>query len=144
MMQTSKAGILTVSRATRAFTLIEVLVALAIASIGLLSLLRLHLASMATAQAAAIETAAVFVAQEKTTEASTAGYPPLASRSGITERNGMTFEWTTSVTEAHPQIAPGRTLSGVREIRTRVSWPHGSGQKEVQMTTYAAESRFVE
>jgi type II secretion system protein I len=142
MMPTSKAGTLTVSRGTRAFTLIEVLVALALAAIGLLALLRLQLASLATAQLAAAETVAVFVAQERIAEASTTGYPPLGSRSGLVERNGTTFEWITHVTDVRPQIAPGRTQSGLREIRTTVFWSYGSGQKEVQTTTYAAESRF--
>ncbi len=142
MMQTSKAGILRASRETRAFTLLEVLVALAIAAIGLLALLRLHLTGLATAQLAATQSAAVFVAQEKTAEAGGAGYPPLGSRSGIIERNGTTFEWITRVTEARPQLAPGRILSGLREIRTTVSWAYGSGQKEVEMKTCVAESRF--
>ena len=118
--------------------------ALAIAGIGLLALLRLHLTGLATAQRAAVQTDATFVAQEKTAETSAAGYPPLGSRSGAVERNGTTFEWITNVTEARPQIAPGRTLSGLREIRTTVSWPQGSGRKEVGMTTCTAESRLVE
>jgi type II secretion system protein I len=144
MMQTSKAGILTIDRRARAFTLIEVLVALAIASIGLLGLLRLHVIGLNTAQAAATRTAAVFLAQEKNAEVSTAGFPQLETRSGAVERNGVSFEWTTTVTEARPQVAAGRTLSGLRQIRTSVSWPEGSGNKDIQMTTYAVESRFSE
>ncbi len=140
--RTSRAGTLTASRPTRAFTLIEVLAALAIASIGLLGLLRLHLMSMATAQTASTQTTAVFLAQEKNAEAAAVGYPPLGKRSGEAERNGINFAWTTSVTEARPQIAAGRTLSGLRQIQTTVSWPQGSGHKEIQMTTYAVESRL--
>jgi prepilin-type N-terminal cleavage/methylation domain-containing protein len=137
MTQTSKAGILRISRRTRAFTLIEVLVALAIASIGLL-----HLVSLATAQAAALETSAVFVAQEKNAEAAAAGYPQLGTRSGVADRNGISLEWTTSVTEVHPQVAAGRPLSGLRQVQTTVSWSQGSGRKEVQMTTCVAENRL--
>lgn len=144
MMQTSKAGILTVDRGSRAFTLIEVLVALAIASIGLLGLLRLHLIGLTTAQAAATQTAAVFLAQEKNAEACAAGFPQLGSHSGTAERDGVSFEWTTNIAEARPQVAVGRTLSGLREIRTTVSWSQGSGRKDMQMTTYAAESHFSE
>ncbi len=118
--------------------------ALAVAAIGLLALLRLHLTGLATAQLAAVETEATFIAQEKMAEASAVGYPPLGSRSGTVERNGTAFEWRTDVTETHPQIAPGRTLSGLREIRTKVFWTQGSGRKEVCMTTCAAENRLVE
>ena len=142
MMQTLKAGTLTSDRRPRAFTLIEVMAALAIASIGLLGLLRLHLIGLATTQAAATQTAAVFLAQEKNAEAGAAGFPQLGSHSGSAERSGVLLEWTTSVTEARPQVAAGQTLSGLREIRTTVSWPQGSGRKDIQMTTYAAESRF--
>jgi type II secretion system protein I len=144
MTQTSRAGTLKTSREAVAFTLVEVLAALAIAAIGLLALLRLHLAGLASVELARAETAAVFIAQEKMAEASAGRYPSLVSQSGVMERDGTTFEWTASVTEARPQVAPGRTASGLREIRTTVSWPHGSGHKEIQMSTYAAESQFVE
>jgi prepilin-type N-terminal cleavage/methylation domain-containing protein len=143
-MQTSRAGILIVDRATKAFTLIEVLAALAIASIGLLGLLRLNLVGLATARAAAAQTAAVFLAQEKNAEAAAVGFPPLGSHSGSVEREGISFDWTTNVTEARVQLTGGRPLPGLRQIQTTISWPQGTGRKDVQMTTYAAESRFVE
>ena len=72
-MPTLKAGISIVDRRARAFTLIEVLVALAIASIGLLGLMRLHLIGLNTAQAAAAQAAAVSVAQEKNAETCAGG-----------------------------------------------------------------------
>jgi type II secretion system protein I len=125
-----------------AFTLIEVLTALAIAAIGLLGLARLHLMGLNTARAVQTRTAAIFLAQEKITDACAGGYPRLGTQSGVDERDGTQFEWTTSIEETHPQLTAGRNVQGLREVRTTISWPQGSGYKEVRMTTSVAESRF--
>jgi len=79
----------------KAFTFLEVLIALAIASIALLGLLRLHLLSLATADAAQATTQAVFVAQARIAEASTEGFPRQGTTSGTVERNGQLYTWKT-------------------------------------------------
>ena len=70
------------ARKPRAFTLIESVVALAVASIALLALLRLQLVAMSTADKAQGLTQAVLVAQGKMAEALSAGYPPVGATSG--------------------------------------------------------------
>lgn len=129
---------------SKAFTFIEVLVALAIASIGILGLLRLHLLSMATADAAQATSQAVFVAQEQIAEASAGGYPEHGTDSGTVERNGRQFTWRTEVTDV---TRPGHgefTLNGVREISATVTWRQTSGEKTVKMTTLVADPRIHE
>jgi type II secretion system protein I len=147
MTRISKAGTSMTNRNSRAFTFIEVLVALAIASIALLGLLRLQVIGLATAQTAAAETDAVFLAQEKIAEVCAVGFPKVGTDAGAVERNGVRFEWTTrvadcrsSATNANRQLIP----SGLREVNAEVSWQRGSGHKSIQMATYAAESRFNE
>jgi len=127
-----------------AFTFIEVLVALAIAATALLGLLRLHLLSMAAADAAQATTEAVFLAQEKMAEASARGYPEQGTDSGTTEQNGHRFAWRIEVTDTSVQNVRDLTLRGLRQIRTFVTWQHGAGQKNVQMTTYVADDRIHE
>lgn len=127
-----------------AFTFIEVLVALAIAAIGLLGLLRLHLISITSADAAQAMTQAVFVAQEKMAEISTHGYPEQGTKTGTTEQNGQRFAWRVEVTDARGQNIRNLTLRGLRQVQAFVTWQHGSGQKNVQMTTYVADSRIHE
>ncbi len=127
-----------------AFTFIEVLVALAIAAIGLLGLLRLNLLSMASADAAQAMTQAVFVAQEQMAEISTGGYPEQGTKTGTAERNGQRFTWRVEVTDARGQNLRNLTLKGLRQVQAFVTWQHGGGQKNVQMTTYVADSRIHE
>ncbi len=129
---------------SKAFTFIEVLVALAIASIGILGLLRLHLLSMATADAAQATSQAVFVAQEQIAEASAGGYPEHGTDSGTVERNGRQFTWRTEVTDVTRPRHGEFTLNGVREISATVTWRQTSGEKTVKMTTLVADPRIHE
>ncbi|MBN1361750.1 MAG: type II secretion system protein [Sedimentisphaerales bacterium] len=128
----------------KAFTFIEVLVALAVAAIGLLSLLRLHLSSMATADVAQAQTQAVFLAQEKLAELSAPDYPQRGTDSGVVERNGLRLAWTTEITDAHSRATGGWPLRGLRQVRCTVAWQQGASRKTVQMDTYIADSRTNE
>ena len=127
-----------------AFTLIEVLVALAVAAIGLLGLLRLHLTSLTSIDAAQAMTQAVFIAQEKMAETSAGGYPQRGAKTGTTERNGQRFAWRVEVTEARTPSARNVALKGLRQVQTFVTWQHGPGQKNIEMTTYVADPRIHE
>lgn len=129
---------------SKAFTFIEVLVALAVASVGILGLLRLHLLSMTTADAAQATSQAVFVAQERIAEASIGGFPERGTDSGTIERNGRQFSWRTEVKDI---TRPGHgdfTLHGVREISAIVTWQQTSIEKTVKMTTLVADPRIHE
>ena len=126
---------------TKGFTFIEVLVALAIASIALVGLLTLHLLSMATADAARELTQAVFVAQEQLAIASAPDYPRQGVSSGTVERNALELAWKTEITNATAADVRNLALKGLRQIRTTVTWQHGSDRKSTEMTTYVADSR---
>lgn len=127
-----------------AFTFIEVLIALAIAAIAVLGLLRLHLINIATADAAQAMAQAVFVAQEKIAEVSAPGYPPQGTESGSVQRNGLNFTWQTEITNVGAQDMGGLVLKDLRRIRTLVTWQEGTNPKKLQMTTYRANSRINE
>ena len=130
----------------RAFTLIEVMAALAIVSTALLALLRLHLVSVRTADKAQITTQAVFLAQEKMAEALSVGYPPIGTKTGTAEIDGCSFTWRTKVTEAGPPQQPRSSLrlDHLRRLSVDVTWQTGPGGKRVELTTYAAESKIRE
>jgi type II secretion system protein I len=127
-----------------AFTFIEVLVALAIASIALLGLLRLHLLSMRTADAAQAKTQAVFLAQAKLAEASAPDYPRQGTDSGVVEADGLKLNWTTEITDAGSRAASGLPLQGLRQVRSTVTWQNGADSKSVQMDTYVADTKTHE
>ena len=128
----------------KGFTFIEVMVALAVASIGLLGLLKLHLVSMATADAAAAQTAAVFLAQEKLAEVSAADAPSQAVGSGLLERNGLNLAWQTDIAPVGSSSTATLGLRGLRRVRSTVTWQQGRDRKSVQMTTYVADTKIDE
>ena len=127
-----------------AFTFIEVLVALAIAAIALLGLLRLHLFSMASADVAQATTEAVFLAEEKLAEASAGGYPQRGTKSGTVEQNGRRYAWQVDVTDARLPNLHDLTLNGLHQVQALVTWEYRGSRKRVQMTTYVADSRIHE
>lgn len=128
----------------RGFTFIEVLVALAVASIAMLGLLGLHLTSLRTADAAQARTEAVFLAQAKLAEASASDYPRQGADAGTVERNGLRLSWQTEVSDAGPPAAGGLALRGLRRVRSTVTWQQGADRKSMQMETYLADSRLDE
>lgn len=155
-MLTSKAGTLMSERATgskagwttnggkrsRAFTFVEVIVALAIASISLLTLLKLHLLSIKAVDRAQITTQAVLLANEKIAETLAAGYPDQASKSGTVEKNGLTLNWRAEVADLQlPQLDDLR-ITGLRRVVVDVNWRRGTTGRQLQMSTYIADGKL--
>jgi type II secretion system protein I len=128
----------------KAFTFLEVLIALAIASIALLGLLRLHLLSLATADAAQATTQAVFVAQARIAEASAEGFPRQGTTSGTVDRNGQLYTWKTEVRGIAGPGSSRLPQDGLREVSTAVTWKQASDEKTMTMTTYVADTRIHE
>ena len=130
----------------KGFTLIEVVAALAIVSIALLGLLKLHLLSINAADKAQVTTQAVFLAQEKMAEVLSAGYPPIGFRSGTVETEDSRFAWRTEVVDA-PALQARRSPGGsarMRKLSVEVTWERGPGEKCVRLTTYVAENSIRE
>ena len=75
--------------ARRAFTLVEVIIALAIVSIALLGLIKMHLISIRMIDSAQISAQAVLLAQEKIDEILANGYPDQGSDSGSVQKNAL-------------------------------------------------------
>jgi type II secretion system protein I len=125
-----------------AFTLAEVLVALAIVSISLLTLLKLHIISIRLADTAEITSQAALVADEKMTEILATGYPQVGSNSGTVERNNLRFEWRSEVTDLQlPQ--PGEVaVGGLRKVSIDVGWKNGPGKKHLETSTYIADRKL--
>jgi len=134
------------SSIAKGFTLIEVVVALAIVSIALLGLLKLHLISIQTADSAQVMSQAVLLAQQKMTEALCHGYPQAGTRAGVAEADGSQFTWRTEVTDARALRARQLDLNlrGLRQLLVEVAWQRGSGEKHLQMTTYVADNGLHE
>jgi len=126
----------------RAFTFVEVVVALAIVSISLLALLRLHLISITMVDKAQITSQAVLLANEKIAETVAAGYPKEGTNSGTMEKNGLTLNWQTEVTNLRlPQLEKVR-ITGLRKILVDITWKQGLNRKQLQTSTYVADRKL--
>lgn len=145
---TSKAGIsrtegrCCVIAGPGAFTLIEVIAALAIVSIALLGLLQLHLVSVAISDTARTTALAVLVAQEKAAEAACGGWPAVGAKSGTARMDGSEFNWRTDVTQLDSLASCGLGRSALRQLSVNVTWRDGARPRTVQMTTYLADHRI--
>lgn len=86
------------NRAERGFTLIEIMVALAVFSLAVLALVRLEGATVRGAGLIDETTAAQMVARNVALDALTEAQPPAPGRSNGTEVNGgRTWQWTRQV-----------------------------------------------
>ena len=132
------------TKATRkgAFTFIEVLVALAIVSISLLALLRLHIISISMTDTAEITSQAVFLANEKIAETLALGYPEEGTNTGSVEKKALYLHWRTEVTDLQPSQLGELDIDGLRRIFVDVSWKQGIRRKHLQMSTYVADRKL--
>ena len=126
----------------RAFTFIEVVVALAIVSISMLTLLRLHIISINMVDKAQITSQAVFLADEKIAETLAAGYPEEGTNSGTVEKNGLTLNWQTKVTNLRLAQLDEVDITGLRKVHVDVSWKQGVNPKHLRMSTYVADRKL--
>lgn len=130
------------TRQCQAFTFVEVIVALAIVSISLLGLIRLHLISIRMVEAAEVTSQAVLLAEEKIAETLALGYPKEGTKSGTVEKNALCLRWRTEVTDLQSRRLAEADITGLRRIWVDVGWKQGAGYKNLQMSTYVADRRL--
>ena len=129
-------------RLLTAFTFVEVIAALAIVSISLLALIKLHVVSISMADTAEITSQAVFLADEKIAETLALGYPKEGTYSGTVEKNALLMHWQTEVTELQLPQLDEVDITGLRRVFVDVSWEQGISRKHLQMSTYVADRKL--
>jgi len=107
-----------------AFTLIEIITALAILAIGLLSILALFPVGFHASKRAADFTQVTLFAQEKMEEVKMKGFAAAVSESGV--------GWNTDVA-----IVPG--YSNLKEITVTVTWTERGQTRQEEFKTYIAD-----
>jgi len=122
------------------FTLVEVLVALAIVSIAMTALLKLNLVSIRTADAASLLSRASVLANQRIEESLAFGYPDKKVESGQVEEKGLTLNWKRMVTDCSVAVG-GADVTGLREILVDVHWRQGKSAGAVRMSTYVADRK---
>ncbi len=127
---------------TRAFTFVEVIIALAIVSISLLGLIRLHIININMTESAEITSQATLLAQEKIAETFAAGYPKQGSNRGTVQKNALCFNWQTEVTDLHLPQLDQADIFGLRKVSVDINWKQGIRQKHLRMSTYIADRKL--
>ncbi|MBX3326666.1 MAG: prepilin-type N-terminal cleavage/methylation domain-containing protein [Nitrospira sp.] len=131
----------------RGFTLLEVLLAIALLAIALPVLLGLRNFDLDLQSRAAELTAATLLAQEKLLEIELAGqYPvgeimgeflplPLGSQTALQATpRAVGYRWKRTISPT--------PLEFVREVRLRISWLRGEREESVEVSTYVLTSRL--
>ena len=123
------------------FTLLEVLVAVAIVGVALVMLLRLHLLSLDATLAAQDLTTAVLLAEGKMATFMAESPDEGEEQGQFDGPNLERFRWTTSVTEH--ALDPGNDgregAIGVRHVTVSVHWRDGNRDRSYSLETYESK-----
>jgi general secretion pathway protein I len=124
---------------TAGFTLLEVMVAVAVVAIALVVLLRLHLMSLDNTLRAQDLTTAVLLAQGKI--ATMNAFPETGEEQGKFEGPELErFSWFTRVTEqTFPASEAGQRDIEVRHILVTVVWFEGHHEQQYTLEAYGAK-----
>lgn len=130
------------TRKKKAFTLVEVIIALVVSSISLLGLIRLHLISISMVEAAEMTSQAVLLAEEKIAETLALGYPAEGIKSGQVEKKSQVLHWRTEVTDLKSPKLTDAEIAGLRKICVEIGFKWGTGSKSLHMSAYVADRRL--
>lgn len=122
----------TFDKARRGFTLVEVLVALAIIAIALAAASRAASVAIDSAQESRLRTLATWVAQNRIAELNAQrAFPPAGSHTGHSSMSGIDFEWRETVSDT-----PNKSF---RKVEVRVMRPQAD-QSLVALNGYLLQS----
>jgi len=120
----------------------EVVVAMAVAAIAMVGLLRLHILSVAAADKADKTAQALVIAQNKIAELEAQGSPTTGAQAGSIERNRTAFLWQTQVSDLEiPQVSPPADPHRIHKVVVTVRWDHGIGRRDVSLSAILGERR---
>jgi general secretion pathway protein I len=123
------------------FTLLEVLLAIALLAIALPVLLGLRNFDLDLHTRAGELTAATLLAQEKLLETELLGVYPVGEVSGDFQNGPLGTPSTIQATDRAVGYKWKRTVSTtplelIREVRVQVSWPRGATEETIEVSTY--------
>ena len=132
-------------RERNGFTLIEVLVALAITAISLVALLRLLVVNINTMDSASYLSRASLIGNEKIAEIVSDGNLENGTQSGLIQYddNNTVFNWQVNVTEEQPEGIKTINLHGLKKVNVRVVWKQGRSERQVSMSTYICPDKEI-
>jgi len=144
MWKNSKTRLLNLGKID-AFTLIEVLIALAITLIGLVPLLHLLTTSILMADSAWNLSQATLIGNSKLTEVIVENNLEIGIDRGSveSEEKEIVFDWQSKVIEANINELEDTGLKDLRKVTVTVTWHEGQSQKQIFLTTYVFVDKTV-
>ena len=122
------------------FTCMEVIIALAIASIALLALIRLHMISTKTVTSAEAIRAAATLARRKMEQTIAAGFPRQGTVSGTEHAGSAELLWRVRVDDEKPPALRRAEVGPMRKVTVRVEWA-ANRDRNFEIATYLAERK---
>ncbi|HSG05353.1 MAG TPA: prepilin-type N-terminal cleavage/methylation domain-containing protein, partial [Nitrospiria bacterium] len=116
------------------FTLIEVMVALAVLAVSFVVLIGLRNTDIAITQEVQHITRATLLAQKKIAELEAQGYPPLGIISGGFEDPDDLYTWTQTVNTIG--LIPE---DFAREVKVEVNWKDGEQTRSIDLVTFMVD-----
>ena len=128
-----------------AFTLIEVLVALAITVIGLVPLLHLLTTSILMTDSAWNLSQATLIGNAKLAEVISDNNLEIGTDQGSVEsqEKEIVFDWQSKVTEEQIEELEDMGLMGMHKVTVTVMWHEGQSRKQIFLTTYVFIDKTV-
>ena len=123
------------------FTLIEVLVALAVVAIAVSALLRLQLISIKMTDNTVASTHTLFLAQQKMDETIAQLSLEPGTTTGSVSLNNRELNWRRTVTNLRLPELDQNDFAPLRLIEIDVSWTRGSADKHLNLTTYVTDTK---
>lgn len=117
----------------RGFTLIEIMVSLAVLAIALTVLLGLRNRDIALSAYSGHLTEATLLARQRISEVSFAGFPDLGAREGDFGEEYPNYKWKEEVKQTPYEV--------VRELNLEVLWKEGKREESVRFTTFLFNAR---
>ena len=138
MRKNSKTKLLSL-RTIRAFTLIEVLIALAITVIGLVPLLHLLTASILMTDSAWNLSQATLIGNARLAEVISQN----DLKSVESREKEIVFDWQSKVTETFIEELEEANPADLRKVTVTVMWHEGQSRKQISLTTYVFIDKTV-
>ena len=123
---------------TAAFSLIESLIALAVVTLAVTALTRLHLQTLNLIDQTQSLYHAANLAQNKLEQ--TLAQPTPTSSSGTDTNTPRTLQWNTTVSTANFPFLQSKNTLPLQRIEVTTSWPSRNQTKQITLTTYTTKT----
>ena len=117
---------------TSGFTLLEVMIALAILSLVGVAFLRAQASSVRLVDESGQISLATLLAREKMAELESMGFPELGKTSGIGDQTFPQYRWE--------QIVSSTDIPALRKALVRILWIEGTNQRTLELVAYFAQT----